>query len=322
MPLELNNEWLYDYTLAIESVTGELDDYAVTVEENQTVSSYDSIGNFNAYKIDSWQQDSTLIMSEWFTQNDTGLFSVAYSTSLNLPRSELHFNVGNHSFNSIAEFYMMLINSVSRDTTIFDTTRMILKYPLSVGSSWIWFNDSWLAIRTVEGTETIETTAGIFECQRIKIDYDLTDEIVYNEWWSQDIGLIKRDLSIYNMIHTDENNDSLGLFNTYVTWDLKETNLLGNIEDSPLAFSYKLYPAYPNPFNPTTTISYQLPHSVFVNLSIYNIAGQLVETVVNKHQNRGFYMIEWDAENVSSGLYIYRIEAGEYTETKKCLILK
>jgi len=79
---------------------------------------------------------------------------------------------------------------------------------------------------------------------------------------------------------------------------------------------------YPNPFNPVTTISYQLPKSNFVQLSIYNITGQLIETLVNGHNNAGYHTVLWNASEVGSGLYFYRIEAGEYTETKKCLILK
>ena len=86
--------------------------------------------------------------------------------------------------------------------------------------------------------------------------------------------------------------------------------------------SFSLLNNYPNPFNPVTTISYQLPKSAYVNLSIYNIFGQLVVTLINEHNNAGYYLVEWNASAVGSGVYFYRIEAGEYTETKKCLILK
>ena len=59
-----------------------------------------------------------------------------------------------------------------------------------------------------------------------------------------------------------------------------------------------------------------------MNLSIYNVVGQLIETLVNEYDNAGFHTVEWNASRVGSGVYFYRIEAGEYTETKKCLILK
>lgn len=79
---------------------------------------------------------------------------------------------------------------------------------------------------------------------------------------------------------------------------------------------------YPNPFNPVTTISYQLPKSEFVNLSIYNVSGQLVETLANENKDAGYHSVQWDASGVSSGLYFYRIKVGEYSSTKKCLLLK
>jgi len=79
---------------------------------------------------------------------------------------------------------------------------------------------------------------------------------------------------------------------------------------------------YPNPFNPVTTISYQLPKYAHVNLSIYDIAGRWVETIVFEYKAPGSYSVKWNAENVGSGLYFYQLEAGDYTETKKCLVLK
>ena len=79
---------------------------------------------------------------------------------------------------------------------------------------------------------------------------------------------------------------------------------------------------YPNPFNPSTTILYQLPKSTHVKLSIYDITGKLVETLVNEYKNAGYYSIEWNAENSSSGIYLYRIDAGEFSNVRKCLIVK
>jgi len=323
LSLDLNNEWKYDYTFEIESVTGELDDFIVTVDENQKVVSLDSIGDYYAYKVDRWQQDSTLVMSSWFTQNGSGLFSVASYYSNDPPRSELNIKFGGMSFKSINEFYSILINLAYGDTTIYDTARLILKYPLTDSSSWIWFSDPWNAIRTVDGDEAIETTAGIFECKRIRIDYDLADEIVFYEWWSQDLGMIKRDVSVYNMIHINENGDSLGLFNSYGIWELKETNFLKNINDTPdLAYSYKVYPAYPNPFNPRTTISYWIPQTSFVIVKIYNLNGQLVESLVNEQKTKGLHYVGWNANNLSSGTYIYLIQSNNFNDWGKCLLIK
>ena len=86
--------------------------------------------------------------------------------------------------------------------------------------------------------------------------------------------------------------------------------------------NFLLSPNYPNPFNPVTTIPYQLPKSAFVNLSIYSITGQLVETIVNGYKSTGLHTVEWNAREVGSGIYFYKITAGEFTEVRKCLVLK
>jgi predicted esterase len=86
--------------------------------------------------------------------------------------------------------------------------------------------------------------------------------------------------------------------------------------------NFELHQNYPNPFNPTTTISYELPKSSFVKLSIYNINGRLVATLVNEKKNAGYYSVEWNVEKVSSGIYFYQINAGDFTSTGKCLLLK
>jgi len=85
---------------------------------------------------------------------------------------------------------------------------------------------------------------------------------------------------------------------------------------------YVLLQNYPNPFNPTTTISYKLPKSSFVKLAIYDVNGKLIETLVNEFKNAGYYLVEWNADKICSGIYFYRIDAGEYTCVKKCLLVK
>ena len=85
---------------------------------------------------------------------------------------------------------------------------------------------------------------------------------------------------------------------------------------------YSLSQNYPNPFNPTTTISYQLPRSSFVKLTIYDISGRLVDKLIDEKKNAGYYTVEWNAENACSGVYFYRIEAGNFVAVKKGLLVK
>ena len=98
------------------------------------------------------------------------------------------------------------------------------------------------------------------------------------------------------------------------------------VQTRPTAFS--LADNFPNPFNPTTTIQYALPQAADVELTVYNVVGQPVRTLVAEHQSAGRYVVEWDATNdsghsLSSGMYFYRLQAGgEFFEVKKMLLLK
>ena len=85
---------------------------------------------------------------------------------------------------------------------------------------------------------------------------------------------------------------------------------------------YELSQNYPNPFNPTTVINYSLQKTGMVSLSVYNILGQKVATLVNKVENAGVHNIKFNASNLTSGVYIYRIQAGSFTQSRKMILLK
>ena len=100
----------------------------------------------------------------------------------------------------------------------------------------------------------------------------------------------------------------------------------------PLPTEYTLHQNYPNPFNPTTRIQYDLPEASNVRLSIYNILGQEVKTLVDGYMNAGYQTVEWNSTNNSgtvlpSGVYIYRMQAqsvksGEFHQVKKMILIK
>ena len=79
---------------------------------------------------------------------------------------------------------------------------------------------------------------------------------------------------------------------------------------------------YPNPFNPTTKIDFVLPEKSFVDLKVYNILGKEIKTLVYDEKPAGYYEIEFNAEGLPSGVYLYKIKAGQFSETKKMLLLK
>jgi len=86
--------------------------------------------------------------------------------------------------------------------------------------------------------------------------------------------------------------------------------------------AFKLLQNYPNPFNPTTTIEYNLPKTSSVLLTVYNPNGQVVKQLVNQKQEPGIYTITWDASSLPSGVYFYRLQAGDFQQVNKCLLIK
>ena len=94
-----------------------------------------------------------------------------------------------------------------------------------------------------------------------------------------------------------------------------------------LPVSYTLHQNYPNPFNPVTTLRYDLPEDALVNITIYDMMGRQVKTLINDQQTAGYRSLQWNATNdlgqpVSAGMYLYTIQAGEFRQTKKMVLLK
>ena len=105
------------------------------------------------------------------------------------------------------------------------------------------------------------------------------------------------------------------------------TTLVSVDEVEQIPTNFFLSQNYPNPFNPETTISYQLPVTGSVELAIYNILGQKVRTLFNQRRTTGYYHVRWDGRNeaggqVPSGVYLYRLVADNFVQTKKMLLLR
>jgi predicted phage tail protein len=89
-----------------------------------------------------------------------------------------------------------------------------------------------------------------------------------------------------------------------------------------LPSTFVLYQNYPNPFNPTTRISYELPEQQHVTLIVYDLLGRQIATLVNEIQTPGVYHVQWDAGGVSSGMYLFRMKAGNFVATRRMLLVK
>ncbi len=127
----------------------------------------------------------------------------------------------------------------------------------------------------------------------------------------EDVTVIVSDVKLYDGALDDKAIEELG---GIIVTDINESTDIPN--------EYSIEQNYPNPFNPTTTIRYALPKTSHVSIAIYNALGQKVTELVNEKMNAGRYQVNFDAAQLSSGIYFYSINAGNFRVTKKMLLLK
>jgi len=131
--------------------------------------------------------------------------------------------------------------------------------------------------------------------------------------------LIDKGADLSSLFTTDKNGNTRS-----GAWDIGcyeyGSTQVSSVPVEPITFD--LSQNYPNPFNPMTSIKYQIPKSSFVKISVYNILGVEVRTLVNEEQSVGSYEVKLDANGLSSGVYFYKIQAGEFVQSKKMLLTK
>jgi hypothetical protein len=160
-------------------------------------------------------------------------------------------------------------------------------------------------------TSAVENGANGFFYYSLVTQEDFPEEIWEPMRYS---GMVRRDSDV----HKKALNTFAELFGQYLV--TKPTAIEGVPESIP--FKLSLDQNYPNPFNPTTIIDYELPITNYVDLSIYNILGEKVVTLVSGRQQAGYYNVDWDASAFPSGIYICRITAGTFNDSIKMILLK
>ena len=104
--------------------------------------------------------------------------------------------------------------------------------------------------------------------------------------------------------------------------DVSGIGLSTDVQEETAPSSFQLYQNYPNPFNPSTTINYSIPKKEFVLLKVYDVLGKEIATLVNEEKRQGSYSAKFNGNNLSSGVYFYKIESGNFTKVNKMLLLK
>ncbi len=126
----------------------------------------------------------------------------------------------------------------------------------------------------------------------------------------------------YVQVHFINNNQSTwaGLWEGEI-WGIDSASLIDPVNNgSPN--EYSLYQNYPNPFNPSTIIDYSVPEKSFIRLSVFNAIGQEVAILIQEEMEPGTYTITFNAANLPSGVYFYRLQSGNFIETRKMVLMK
>jgi len=128
-------------------------------------------------------------------------------------------------------------------------------------------------------------------------------------------------------VHVTDGIDTVEADNAPYTMEIDGANALSAYLERLIADEFAIHQNYPNPFNPVTTLRYDLPENGHVNITIYDMLGREVKTLINQTQDAGYRSVIWNATNdygkpVSAGIYLYQIQVGEYISTKKMVLLK
>ena len=95
-----------------------------------------------------------------------------------------------------------------------------------------------------------------------------------------------------------------------------------DIEELPIPTEYTLHPAYPNPFNPITTITYSIPEPTDVTIRVYDILGKQIAELINDYIPSGNHQVRWNADNKSTGVYFIKMSTHTFTQTQKVILVK
>ncbi len=151
----------------------------------------------------------------------------------------------------------------------------------------------------------------------------LPEDMLYSPLWSVNIY----DNADFDMVHdlaSAQMANILAMGAANVNCPVVENESSNDVEqfNNSIPEGFTLEQNYPNPFNPSTTIRFSIPETELVTLKVYNSIGQQVADLVNEELPTGNYTVNWDAENVSSGMYFYTLKTSSFSDTKKMILLK
>ena len=308
-----------------------------------------AVGNYWEY-IDSTFFNDTLFVVDTAKLGITGKINIEYqgnnydvfywnwfNTNINPPQPEPTKWLIRNQADGLWEYGML------NDTDTLLLQNLSLKFPVNIGDTWpimaYSITDTNISVSDTLTMECLDidkeyiTPSGTFQCYVYKYQW-----VILKSYKGNFIHPFNHNDPIYNHPYTKSDTFSvLGYFAPNVGLVGQEANLgafktkrylnsyyiISNVKNSGNELSsFQLYQNYPNPFNPTTHVKFSIPNSSYVLIKIYDILGNGIKVLINEYMYAGSYEIEFNATNLPSGLYFYRIISGEYSQTKKMILLK
>jgi len=265
---------------------------------------FETINQFNDWYVQNWgQKGGTPIATRSSEKARTGAYSYQIKGNI-VPESEIAFR---HD-GSLQDGIISLVYHIWIPQAIVDSAKALYKRDSTrVGgmqnflmhTSWQWISQ-WYNLKDLKGDA--------WNRLELKIPENVKNSTI------QAIGLSFTVIGV----NAGENNVYIDdIFFEKATAIDDPANKLARIPDD-----FKLFPNYPNPFNPETKIRYDLPQDTHVKINVYNIAGHYIKNLVNENKNAGSYEVIFDGSELASGVYFYSLEAGAYRDVKKLILLK
>jgi hypothetical protein len=268
-------------------------------DEDLTLTSQDQEKNSMLYTFDCWKKDGNFISSSSTytfkpTINADYTLKLKPSQPTNTYRN-LEFKDPDNSSPSVGSNIRVNWNQHSHDSVDYQIWRKVKH------------NGNW-------GSPALLTTVG--HTTTSYIDY----EYVYTDGYTDDMLNYDVRARLHwtgNLTYADDDYET--------TFGKAEASIFENNQISMLSSELPLKYSinnYPNPFNPTTTINYQLPQDGFVTIKVYDMLGKEVTVLVNENKSAGYHRVNFDASKLTSGVYVYTITANNFNQSKKMLLMK
>jgi len=300
--------------------------YRIVAQDNSQNHNIDSTSQFKLYIVQYYTVrigNGTAIANYPFktfnTDSRTDILYLASEISANGGSQsrimQVGFNVTSASPQIMTNFSMKIKNTTQTTVTGFNSTGWTLVYPFSYtvnGTGWQYIIFQYPFIW--DGTSNILIEI-CFDDNGFNTNSTVLATPVSNMVWHQSADLAGGSGCV------DLTGGTAQLNRPNITFIMNSIlDVKGNEKSIPA--EYALFQNYPNPFNPVTNIKYQIVNNSFVTLKIYDLLGREIETLVSEKQNAGTYIAQFNGEQFSSGVYFYRLTAGDFTDVKRMILIK